>query len=314
MPTTSRPFRDEDDYARMGQLLVKIYGLDGPVYCTIGDLDWWRSTNDDPQAIRHAQLWVDERGEVVGIAWPDDGQVDLITRPDYRRLEEEMLLWAEKEGCARFGDPGVTRSLIFWASESDDDRQYVLRRWGYECGEKYLAFRKRRLADPIPEPIVPPGYALRSFGGEREIEARIAVHRDAFHPSRMTTDKHRRVMRSLAYRQDLDLVVVAPDGAFAAFCILWHDEANRMGIFEPVGCALAHRRRGLARALLCEGMRRLEGLGAEVAHVLSWGEDGPVALLYESVGLRVVDRHYQWTRTPLPIPPHTPSPETPSHP
>lgn len=43
MAATSRPYAGEEDYARMRALLTDIYATGGPpVYCTVGDLDWWR--------------------------------------------------------------------------------------------------------------------------------------------------------------------------------------------------------------------------------------------------------------------------------
>jgi len=45
--------------------------------------------------------------------------------------------------------------------------------------------------------------------------------------------------------QHLDLVAVAPDGAFTSFCIAWFDEQNRIGMFERVGTHPAHSQRGL---------------------------------------------------------------------
>ncbi len=59
----------------MRALTVEIYSLAGPpVYATVGDLDWWRSTEDDPDAILTARLWWDA-GRLVGVAWPADDQV-----------------------------------------------------------------------------------------------------------------------------------------------------------------------------------------------------------------------------------------------
>src|SRR5918997_1473561 len=56
MKLSSRPFRDGQDYAAMRTLAVDIYALAGPpVYATVGDLDWWRSTEDEMLA------WAEQR-------------------------------------------------------------------------------------------------------------------------------------------------------------------------------------------------------------------------------------------------------------
>jgi mycothiol synthase len=66
-----------------------------------------------------------------------------------------------------------------------------------------------------------------------------------------------------------------------------------MGVFEPVGCHSGHRRRGLASAVIIEGMRRLQRLGATTAHVSSAVGSG-AENLYESLGFRIIDRDDRW--------------------
>ena len=31
-------------------------------------------------------------------------------------------------------------------------------------------------------------------------------------------------------------MAIAPDGTFAAYCLVWYDAANGWGIYEPEGC------------------------------------------------------------------------------
>lgn len=56
-------------------------------------------------------------------------------------------------------------------------------------------------------------------------------------------------------------MAIAPDGAIAAFCTIWFDDVTRSAYFEPVATVPAHRRRGLGKALMTEGLRRLQRVG-----------------------------------------------------
>ncbi len=296
MKLSSRPFHDEQDYAAMRTLAVDIYALAGPpVYATVGDLDWWRSTEDDPDAISTARLWWDA-GRLVGVAWPADDQVDLLTHPRYRMLEDEMLAWAEQRRGAAARDPEQQVTLKAWGYDRDAARNDLLERRGYQRGDSSLVTLAMPLDAPSPEPLLPHGYTLRHVQGEADLERRVAVHRDAFAPSRMTVEKHRKVMQAPTYRPELDLVVVAPDDSFAAFCIIWLDARNRIGVFEPLGCHAQHRRRGLSRAMMRAGLRRLIALGATTAYVTTGGSNDAATQLYKSVGFRDTDRNHAWTK------------------
>jgi len=130
-----------------------------------------------------------------------------------------------------------------------------------------------------------------------DIQKRVDVHRAAFAPSRMTVAKHTAVMAAPTYRPDLDLAIVAPDGSFAAFTIVWIDEANRIGMFEPLGTHPDHQRRGLGRAIIAEGLRRLSDIGATTAYVDSLAGGPASNLLYAAAGFHVLDENISWTKT-----------------
>ena len=151
-----------------------------------------------------------------------------------------------------------------------------------------------------PARPLPAGYTVRAFAGESEIDSRTEAHRSAFHPSKMTVALHRRVMASPTYRPEFDLVCAAADGRIAACTIVWFDEVNRVGIFEPVACHAEHQRRGLASALMTEGLRRLHARGATAALVMSHLEDSPGGHTYRRLGFEVIGRLHEWKKTAWP--------------
>lgn len=265
-------------------------------YLTVGDLAWWRGTHADPAHIHNAPLWfVDD--VLAGFLWPSGNNADLLIHPAHRELVPVMLAWAEANLATADGDSPP--SVNTWALAQDTGRITLLENRGYTRTDNHLVFHTADLRRSIPAPDLPPGFTIRAFDGEGEIEARVDVHRSAFHPSRMTVEKHRRVMASPTYRQARDLMVIAPDGAPAAYCIVWVDAVNRFGVFEPVGTHQEYRRLGLARAVLLHGQRLLQALDAEVAHVYAAGGNVASMALYPAAGFAVVDYNCQWQKSIL---------------
>ncbi|HEY8598189.1 MAG TPA: GNAT family N-acetyltransferase, partial [Thermomicrobiales bacterium] len=283
----TRPFATEADYAQLRRLLVASVaeGYEAH-YCTIGDLDWWRYTDNDPAGIAVTQLWFTADGTLVGCAWPVGAEVILLSHPRYRAVEGEMLAWAEARRRERAAIEGAPLTLSINGYDGDATRLALLRESGYRRSGRCYRYRRQALDRVLDAPTLPSGYAVRHLRGEDEVAARVAVHRAAFAPSRMTVEKHRAVMAAPTYRRELDLVVTAPDGSLMAYALVWFDAENRMGVFEPVGTDPAYQRRGLGRAVLTEGLRRLRALGAQIAYINTNGDNGAANRLYDAVGFR----------------------------
>lgn len=292
----SRPYAGESDYELMRALVIDIYArTNPPVYCTLGELDWWRFSDTDTAAATQAQLWFDPDGPLIGFVWPDRRQVDLVVHPDYASIEPEMLAWAEDHRLAASHPEEASVTLTAWAFSNDFPRQSILKARRYEATGYFLSYRARSLRLPIAPPVLPPGYRL-SYQTDDTIAARVATHRDAFGSTKMTVASYRAVRRAPTYREGLDLVVCDPDGLIAAFALAWFDEANRIGTFEPVGTHAKHRRHGLARTLMHEGMRQLRALGAQTACVVSGGDEEAANRLYDDVGLVTIARNSAWLK------------------
>lgn len=295
----SRPYESEDDYGAMRRLLVETVARTGPpVYATIGNLDWWRVAEDDPRSIYQTQLWF-EGDRVVAFAWPIEGQVDIVVHPDYPELHAIALAWSEAHFDATSAE-GTVAPWVAWAFTRDAARIAALTARGYRRTERGLVVYGQPVPDPTPQPVLPAGYTLRHVRGEEEAERRAAVQRAAFESTWMTAERHARVRNSPTYRPELDIVAVAPDGELAAFALVWLDEANRLGVFEPLGVAVAHQRLGLGRAIMAEGLRRLAEAGARFACVETGIGHHPARRLYEATGFALLDTDYAWTRQPEP--------------
>lgn len=298
---TSRLFHSEADYDLMRRLLIQTYPLvSPPLNCLVGEIDWWRFTTNDPELMGKVRLWFDDAGALVAFVWPGSDQIEVLIHPDHRELERQMLPLAEAEFVQSLKADEVgsdARRFHVWSYQQDHVRNALLQASGYQRVEdEFLACHRLGVTGaPAPHPL-PAGYTVRGFAGESEIQSRVDAHRSAFHPSKMTVEKHRKVMVSPTYRQTLDIVCAAADGAIAACTIVWFDALNRVGIFEPVACHAEHRRKGLASAVMIEGLRRIYALGGTVAHVMSRREDSPGAYTYRSLGFEMIGRLYQWQK------------------
>jgi GNAT superfamily N-acetyltransferase len=293
--TTHRPAREAGDLDRTLDLLQRIYAAAGPrVRMTPGDLEYWRFQTTDPDsAFASAELWLAD-GAPAGFVWPAANVLDLAVHPDHADLLPAMLDWGEAWQRER-GHPAVQTPAL----ESDAAWEELLRARGYApTGDAMHWYRVRPLAgsaDAIPAAPLPAGYALRS-GADADALARLQAAARAGPP--IPASSYRALPGSRFYRTDLDLVATTADGTPMAFALVWFDAANGAGLFEPVGCHPDHRRRGLATALLCEGLRRLRDLGATHALVANRVGNEAAGALYESVGFAPDGRSRTW-RKPL---------------
>jgi ribosomal protein S18 acetylase RimI-like enzyme len=307
MALTMRRYQVQDDYWRIREFLREVFLLNGrrELSWQVYRWDYWRwhgvENLDQGPLEEHVFIWETADGRIGAVLNPEGkGEVYLQVHPGFRRpeLEEEMLVVAEE--CLPFTNSNNRRGLRIWANEGDTLRQEILMRRGYvrrECPELQ---RRRTLDAPIPEAPLSPGYAVRALGDGAELLDRCFASGLAFHPdeiqyaidNREDVTWYRNIQNAPLYRRDLDLVVLAPNGAVASFCTVWFDDVTRCGAFEPVGTAPAYQRRGLGKAAMCEGLSRLRRMGATMAYVGSY--DTAAHALYTSAGFTDYELMEPW--------------------
>jgi mycothiol synthase len=298
MSVTSRPYAGDADLARMRDLIVAASADERPNYWHVGDLLWgmYQNTVFDPFA--NIRLWEGDTASLRGFAWfSPPSVIEWEVDPRFGRdaaLEEEMLAWGEVRRRELLEDGDDER--LFLASARDDDPEKIaLLIWhGFTRDDYHMLNMRRDLDQSFPDQAPPEGFVVRHVGGEAEWAARVETHREVWHPSKVTLEAYRRLRGAPGYIPELDLVAVAPDGTFASYCICWLDPANRTGEFEPVGTRPAFRGKGVGKAVMLEGLRRLKERGVRTAIVYSAGDNPASIRLYESVGFRTIttNRYY----------------------
>ncbi|HKP52276.1 MAG TPA: GNAT family N-acetyltransferase [Chloroflexia bacterium] len=250
------------------------------------------------------RIWDDANARLVGFAqvWslPSDHTLDCYfyfrVHPAMRGtgIEEELIDWAVQRTQEVGRQHDLKAVLMGRIFEHESYSRGIFERHGFEI-VRYGFRMARPLSEPIPEPTFPEGYKLRHAEGEDDIQPWVDCYNQSFidhwlfHPE--TVDERRHRLQRPGYRPEQDLVAVAPDGSFAAFCLWYLDEVGNAlqgksdGWIGLLGTRRGHRGVGLGRAMLLAGLRCLKDEGADIAKLGVDAENPTGALgLYEKVG------------------------------
>ncbi len=294
MKLAMRPYRDESDFWRIRAFLREVFLLNGRREWSWQPyrFDYWRWHGVENMGhgplVEKVHLWEDADGRILAVLNSEaQGHAHVQLHPDHStpELQSTMVSVAEEHLAVSAADGG--RKLVVWAHSTDVARQDILTSRGYSREGWPEHQRWRTLVPPLPEAKLPPGFRVRALQGAEEFPARSYLSWKAFHPDEPDSDYqgwewYTNIQRAPLYRRQLDLVTVTPDGTLASFCTIWYDDVTRAGAFEPVGTAPTYQQRGLGKAVMVEGLRRLRDLGATLAFVGSYAP--PAHALYASVG------------------------------
>ncbi len=294
MKPIHRSYRNEDDYWRLRQFLRKVFLLNNRLehswHVSRWDYFRWhlfencRVCNSLEEAV---SIWETADGRIAAVLHPiNPNEAFIHIHPIFRtpEFEEEVIAHAEES----FSNirPDGSRRMYVPVDENDHFRKDILKRRGY-AGIGSLGWEHYRDLDAaLPDVPIPPGYIIRSMGGVEEHPARSWASWLAFHSDEPEGNYDgdwswfQNVQRAPLYRRDLDIVAATEDGQIAAFCTIYYDDATRSAVTNLVGTAAPHWRRGLGKAVVFEGMRRLQKMGCTRAFAKA---TDPVAdALYDS--------------------------------
>lgn len=296
-----RLYRDAADLERMRTILVEgRQAANGSFYIHPGDLSWWLyylpyQTNP----WQNIYLWDDEVEAGKLIAWTlfssNWRTFDVFIAPTWHgsRLAEQIYAWSANHLAQTIRLTGAKEIRTMWISEQDRWLRLILTQNGFIPSDTTTIQFEQTLNISIPTAALPDGYHMRSVTGEQELKQRALAQYATFEsslPFEIYCQRYLRFMQSPVYIFQHDLVIEAPGGEIAAFCIIWVDETNRVGQLEPVGVHPAFQRNGLGKALVFESLRRMHSYGMLKAIVNTEDDNLPAQRLYQATGFTIVNQ------------------------
>ena len=183
----------------------------------VGDVTWGLRQHEGREDEWTIRVWREDDGRVAAWSWLKDGERDLLEF-DVRRnrldLLDEILTEPRARTAVCFEDDAEVRAALerhgfTKRSEANVNRQGPL-----------MHFFALDLPEAPEPPPLPEGFRYRTVA-DGDLAERVAIHREVWAPSRVTESSFTNVRASWPYRGSLDCVVEAPDGRFAAYCLLW---------------------------------------------------------------------------------------------
>jgi ribosomal protein S18 acetylase RimI-like enzyme len=216
------------------------------------DVQWWWRTPRRSDSIGQL-FWVDEQGPVAGAILTDWGRAwhcDPILVPTDAAIPLAAVWTRAREAIDALGLDTV-ETLV---RDDDAELQSLAAASGFvatrgQSGNTWMDAEERAKVAALPD-----GFTLVDRSDETA----------GPHPMRARSGEEVevRLRQCSLYDPRLDLSVRSPDDHVAGYALFWLDPVTRVGLVEPVRVEEAFQRRGLARALLTEGLDRLAGRGA----------------------------------------------------
>ncbi len=282
---SSRLYKDETDFQIMAELISRVRP---PEHLN----DYPRKVDIEENLVSsvvraNARLWFDE-GHLIGWAYVDEfNNIWWELEDKYQEsLGGPIVEWGE--ACIRKAlNKEGSSTLDTSCRENYAARIAFLKQHGFRQTDATTVRMVRPLSEPIPEPRLPPGFAIRALAGAGEAEAVAAMHRLAFGTDYMTTENRLAIMSTSEYDPSLDLVAVAPDGTLAGNCICSVNVQEQTGMTDPVATHPRYQQMGIARALLLTGLHLLKERGILSAHLGTSGDNIVMQKTAASVGFRL---------------------------
>jgi len=249
------------------------------------DLQWWWRMPRRSDSIDQL-FWADGDGPVAAAVltdWRGEWGCDPIVVPG----ASSPALATVWEGAVAAID-ALGLDAVDVLARDDEEVRGLLTAHGFVAGDDRGGITWMNAAERPEVAAVPDGFTLLDRARDK----------NGPHPMRRRNGEgvEERLRQTSLYDPALDLAVETAGGEVAGYALFWFDPVTEVGLVEPMRVEDAFQRRGLARALLSEGLDRLADRGARRLKV--GYSTGIARALYLGAGFRPTstDTSYRWKR------------------
>ena len=275
MNVSSRAYNNELDHS-----LVLTFLRD--LYAETGGLENWLPTrfeNNSRSMDPGVHLWFYDEA-LVGLVVPDSLLLYYVmVHPRYVGLYSEMVTW-----LTDYSRSNWEGTLKIIEMDGEIEREKVLQERGFTRDRVSGIFRVRDLSSPIPDFKLPEGFRIRSVTPDDFDELALCIRQVFGHGEWFNREILEENASASFYHPDLDLVVVDENGKIVSFCTFRLDPPTGLTELEPMGTLAEYRNKGLGRALICEGFRRLQKYDPSMLFIGEAANTPPANRLYELTG------------------------------
>jgi len=264
MTIKMREFHWEKNFDTVRNFLIEIWEA-GPLY-----RNWIpsmfenrmfgpRGTEYEEEEDEFVKMWENDIEKIVAVSiTKPSGECWIHIHPAYLSVEREILDAIEKYYRGMKIETSEPSHYFFVVEEKDIERSSMLKDIGFEKSDAEGVSQIHPMTQELPEIHLQEGYSIRSANMIEEHERYRAVQKAVFpHIKEMSKNQLEIYASASFYEPELDIVAVDQDGNYAAFCTGRIDPINKLAELEPVGTHPNHRKKGLAKAVIIECLRRL---------------------------------------------------------
>ncbi len=257
--------------------------------------------------LAYAPVYVQPAGEGAGeqpnIAWAEiKAQPELVDPYPVKDALLERLAARAREIVAEAQlYPRQVRLTFEYRANETPAIDYVLTR-GF-CYTQSTFQMVRDLLEPVPEAPLPQGLHMQRWKMEREAEQRayVTARNECFPHAPITLENWQYYMKSTEWENGTTIACFEGEELAGNVNVYWNEDeiqaaGVRFGCTEDIFVRPERRGRGIARAMVAEGMRFLQENGMAQARLSVAAKNETALGLYTGLGYRVKQESKQFAK------------------